>query len=100
MKSVLSQNRRPSKSSNQVTHVCVQCPGDFHKRIHRRRFFSALDAAGKDCRKVGFFSQFFLGQTGMLAFGANGLTQETAVVLADRHDGLNDGKQGQVAMSR
>jgi len=82
-----------SKSFNQIAHVRAQSSGDFHKRIHRRRFFSALNTTDEDGRKVCFFSQFFLGEIGLLRW-REWIPQKTTVLLTDRHDGLKNGKQG------
>lgn len=93
------RRQRGSKSFDQIPHICGQRPGDFHERIHRRRFLSTFNTADEDGRKVCFFSQLFLGEIGAFTFGANGFTQKTAVWLVGRHDGLKDGKRGKSTMS-
>jgi hypothetical protein len=88
-----------SKFLYQIPHICRQCFGNLNERIHRRRFFSAFDPTDKDCRKIGFFGQLFLGKTGLLATGANGFPQQTAMWLAGQHDRIGNGKRSKAAMS-
>lgn len=93
------RRQQASKSFDQIPNARGQCLGDFYQRIHRRRFFSALDTADKNCRKVCFFSQLFLGEIGFFALGANGFPQQAPMWLAGRHERVKDGKSGKIAMS-
>lgn len=93
------RRQQTSKPFDQIPHVCRQRFGNFYQRIHRGRFFSAFDAADKNCRKVGLFSQLFLGEIGFFASGANAFPQQTAMWLAGRHDAVRDVKSGKITMS-
>ena len=55
---------RHSKIMSQITDFCFQSFGDFHQRIHRRRFLSALNAANENSREVSHFGQLLLAETG------------------------------------
>jgi len=91
--------KRGLEVMRQITHRCSQRMGDLHQRIHRRGFFSTFNTADEDGRKVCFFGQLFLGETGTFAFGANGFTEETAVWWAGQHEPLIDGKRADNSMS-
>jgi len=99
MKAVLPQNGRLSEFFYQVAHPRTQRSGNFHKRIHRGRFFPALDTANKNRGKIGFFGQLFLRETGFLPFDTNCFPQKAAVLLAGRHESLKDAKRRKISMS-
>ena len=80
-------------------HMRAQSIGNFYKRIYRRRFFSALNPADENSRKVGLLRQFFLTETGLFASGTNRLAQETTVLLAGVHNQLKKQGPNDVTMS-
>lgn len=90
---------RSSKATCQIMYRNLQRLRNFYKGIHRRRFFSTFDTADENRRKPGLFSQLFLTNLGSFPFGANGFTQETAMLRVDRHGRLRDRKLAKSAMS-
>jgi hypothetical protein len=88
-----------SNFADQIAHAGLQRLGNLHERIHRRRFFAALNPTDEDSRKPGFLRQFFLAETGGFTLGANGFTQQAAMRLADRHDQLKEQESENATMS-
>lgn len=97
--SPLLSDKVQSKFYHQIAYARTQRAGNFHKRINRGRLFPAFNAADKDGRKVGFFSQLFLREIRIFASGTDGITQEAAVLLTGRHARLRNEKQHEVTMS-
>ena len=89
---------RHSKITSQITDFCFQSFGDFHQRIHRRRFLSALNAADENGREVSHFGQLLLAETGFFPSDSDSLAQKTAM-LNGRHERLADRKPPEPTMS-
>jgi hypothetical protein len=87
-----------SKIARQITHRCPQRFGNFHKRVHRRRFLSAFDTTDENRRKTSLFSQFFLTELDLSSLNPNCFAQKAAM-LAGRHDHSEDRKWADAAMS-
>jgi len=88
----------PLKVTDQIMRRYIQCTCNFHKRIHRGRFYAALDTAYENGGKSGFFCQSFLTQAGAFACFANRFTQKAAM-FEGRHSLSGNSKADRPAMS-
>jgi hypothetical protein len=99
VKTQKARNERLSKFTDQIAHLYFQGFGNLHQRIHRGRFFTALNPADENGRKTGFFRQFFLAEAGFFALGTNRFTQKAAMGQAGRHGLLKKQESENPAMS-
>jgi hypothetical protein len=69
----------PSEVGNQVAHANTEGFGNPHQGVHGNIFHPAFDGADINRMQVGFFSEFFLAQLGLLPANPNGFAKNPAV---------------------
>lgn len=81
-----TRERIVSDLLDQIAHFHAQGLGDFHQGAKGNLHVAPLDFADEVMMQIRFFSQFFLGETGLLAAGADGLAHDAAMIGSGRHD--------------